>query len=91
MSLSLCQAGCYSRRLCCTGRNVSCKAKDDGLDNIPLATPLPPVRLVKFRGEEYPPVLSEDGQKIGRLILPDVVEIDNQGINFTKQFPGELL
>lgn len=78
------KGGCYQQRLCCTGRNVSCKTKDDGLNHLPTA--LPPVKLVKFKGEEYPPVLSEDGQRIGRLILPDVVELDNDKLNFQKQF-----
>uniref|UniRef100_A0AC35G243 SMB domain-containing protein n=1 Tax=Panagrolaimus sp. PS1159 TaxID=55785 RepID=A0AC35G243_9BILA len=86
LNISKIEAGCYQQRLCCTGRNVSCKTKDDGLSHIPLVTPLPPVKLVKFRGEEYPPVLSEDGQRIGRLILPDVVELDNENLNFEKQF-----
>uniref|UniRef100_A0AC34FTD2 SMB domain-containing protein n=1 Tax=Panagrolaimus sp. ES5 TaxID=591445 RepID=A0AC34FTD2_9BILA len=89
--ISKIEAGCYQQRLCCTGRNVSCKTKDDGLHHIPLVTPLPPVKLVKFRGEEYPPVLSEDGQRIGRLILPDVVELDNENLNFEKQFVGHVV
>uniref|UniRef100_A0AC34RIV9 SMB domain-containing protein n=1 Tax=Panagrolaimus sp. JU765 TaxID=591449 RepID=A0AC34RIV9_9BILA len=84
----ICNAGCYSEGLCCLGRNISCKAKDDGVDHISNFELNPPVKLVKFQGEEYPPVLSEDGQRIGRLILPDVVEIDNDTLRFSEQFPG---
>ncbi|KAK5980805.1 RPE-spondin [Trichostrongylus colubriformis] len=32
-------AGCYQQRLCCSGRNITCKTLDDGLEHLPSMNP----------------------------------------------------
>uniref|UniRef100_A0A7E5A2E4 SMB domain-containing protein n=1 Tax=Panagrellus redivivus TaxID=6233 RepID=A0A7E5A2E4_PANRE len=70
-------AGCYQQKLCCTGRNATCRSKDDGLRNLPLVAQPPSVRLLKLQGEVYPSVYDVSGEQLGRLILPDMVEVDD--------------
>ncbi|CAJ0600453.1 unnamed protein product [Cylicocyclus nassatus] len=102
LSVSYAEAGCYQRRMCCTGRNISCKAIDDGIGHIP--TTMNPYRKVEdphhFHATTttgpfttyqtpyyeasgdgydlvYPDVYdSEHHQRIGKVVFPDVVELE---------------
>lgn len=45
-----------------------------------------------MRGEEYPQVYTKDEkhEKIGRLILPDVVALEGAGMDYAKKY-GKIL
>ncbi|KAI1729034.1 thrombospondin type 1 domain-containing protein [Ditylenchus destructor] len=76
-------AGCYQQRLCCAGRNNSCKSHDDS----PTSKTRRSVRLFQMRqGEQFPPVFTRRDEKIGRLIMPDLIELDGMGLNYANKF-----
>uniref|UniRef100_A0A914VYA5 SMB domain-containing protein n=1 Tax=Plectus sambesii TaxID=2011161 RepID=A0A914VYA5_9BILA len=56
-------AGCYQRRLCCDGRNVSCSAIEDGIAHLPTVA--------------YPD--TEQPRRIGQLKLPEWFDIEGSG------------
>ncbi|TKR77959.1 hypothetical protein L596_018844 [Steinernema carpocapsae] len=66
-------AGCYQLRLCCRGRNHTCRAKDDGIDHLPTLAPIQAgdVRIISPDVALYP---RPDDQKpcrkkVGNLVL----------------------
>uniref|UniRef100_A0A1I7ZTH1 SMB domain-containing protein n=1 Tax=Steinernema glaseri TaxID=37863 RepID=A0A1I7ZTH1_9BILA len=62
-------AGCFQQRLCCPGRNHSCRAKDDGIDHLPTLAPLPQdVRLLDPPPGGQRPCAQK---KVGNLILDE--------------------
>ncbi|KAK6740705.1 hypothetical protein RB195_008887 [Necator americanus] len=99
------EGGCYQRRMCCTGRNTSCKAIDDGIRHLPTMNPyrkmddsnrshhgLPktgpfstyqtPYYEASGDGYDlvYPDVFdSEHHQRIGKVVFPDVIELEGSG------------
>ncbi|KAK0417104.1 hypothetical protein QR680_012835 [Steinernema hermaphroditum] len=66
-------AGCFQQRLCCRGRNHTCRAKDDGIDHLPTVAPL------QFQGDVrlIAPEVAVGGrrpclpQKVGNLVLDE--------------------
>uniref|UniRef100_A0A914BZJ1 SMB domain-containing protein n=1 Tax=Acrobeloides nanus TaxID=290746 RepID=A0A914BZJ1_9BILA len=46
------------------------------------------IRLLKLRGEEFPKVYTNnrEHEKIGRLILPDVVALEGAGMDYAKKY-----
>ncbi|NP_001317877.1 SMB domain-containing protein [Caenorhabditis elegans] len=98
-----CHAGCYQRRLCCAGRNNTCKGVDDGIAHLPTVSTIhneeaqtfhqrPTVRTEKeyytphyeSSGDGYdlifPDVFDEESdERIGKLVLPDIIEMDGSG------------
>ncbi|CAI2349759.1 unnamed protein product [Caenorhabditis sp. 36 PRJEB53466] len=92
-----CQAGCYQRRLCCAGRNNTCKGVDDGIGHLPTVATFhnEETQTLHQRPKEYyvphyessgdgydfvfPDVYDDDDEKIGKLVLPDIIEMDGSG------------
>ncbi|CAD6190384.1 unnamed protein product [Caenorhabditis auriculariae] len=92
-------AGCFQRRLCCRGRNNTCKDIDDGIEHVPtVATFHNEQKQTSHRTGEreyhtpyyessgdgfqmiYPDVFDDEhNQKIGKLVLPDIVEMEGSG------------
>ncbi|CAI4230601.1 unnamed protein product [Auanema sp. JU1783] len=76
---SFIEAGCYQRRLCCAGRNNTCRANDDGIDHLPTVSPLS--NLSKDFSNLKPGLQTpyykktDDGYE---LVYPAIVEVDGQ-------------
>ncbi|CAL2036504.1 unnamed protein product [Caenorhabditis brenneri] len=96
-----CRAGCYQRRLCCTGRNNTCKGVDDGISHLPTVSTIHNEEAQTFHqratrvekeyysphyessGDGYdfifPDVYDDSDEKIGKLVLPDIIEMEGSG------------
>ena len=114
-SQHLAEAGCYQphhpdpsrHRLCCVGRNHTCKAVDERRRGAPTShQPYQDeqrqrvirsssddslvISLVPMRGDQFPPVLeARTRRRLGRLVLPDMVELDERGVEVARR-AGEL-
>ncbi|CAI5445893.1 unnamed protein product [Caenorhabditis angaria] len=105
--VNLVSAGCYQKRLCCSGRNNTCKGLDDGINHLPTVSTIHNEETLTLhpRGEkEYPiphyesadsddmifPGVFEDenDEKIGKLILPDIIELDGSGADYVYRKTG---
>uniref|UniRef100_A0A915EEF4 Uncharacterized protein n=1 Tax=Ditylenchus dipsaci TaxID=166011 RepID=A0A915EEF4_9BILA len=70
-------AGCYH---CCAGRNSSCKSTEETISQMRSDSQRGRIKLLEMRaGEQFPPVFTKNNEKIGRLILPDMVELQGKG------------
>uniref|UniRef100_A0AC35UAP3 SMB domain-containing protein n=1 Tax=Rhabditophanes sp. KR3021 TaxID=114890 RepID=A0AC35UAP3_9BILA len=85
--------GCYQRQLCCAGKNNSCKSKDDGISHLPIASRWPdqfPDNYNYDRNRRPPSVyLDNNNEKLGRLILPDVVQLNSDGVRIIEEYSTE--
>ncbi|CAB3402379.1 unnamed protein product [Caenorhabditis bovis] len=97
--------GCYQKRLCCAGRNNTCKGVDDGIQHLPtVATIHNKEAQTQHRRVEkeyytpfyessgdgydmvFPEVYDNSNEKIGKLVLPDVIEVEGSGVEILDRY-----
>ncbi|KHN72252.1 Somatomedin-B and thrombospondin type-1 domain-containing protein [Toxocara canis] len=97
------QAGCYQRRMCCPGRNLSCTAIDDGIDHLPFRPVMPQAitttsttttttaeTIRRTDRAQYPTVYDDRMQRIGQLVYPDVIEVEGSGTDFYEKYGNRV-
>lgn len=88
------QAGCYQKRLCCPGRNLSCTAIDDGIEHLPLrpfvrqmtptkttttSTTSTPTTTSSGDQVHSPRLYDEQMQRIEHIVHPDIIDLEGSG------------
>lgn len=71
-------AGCYQKRLCCPGNNVSCTATDDGIGHLPL--------MQTTASSLYKVVYDDKHRKIGKLVAEDFIELEGSAENIYDKY-----
>uniref|UniRef100_A0A0N4ZWR6 SMB domain-containing protein n=1 Tax=Parastrongyloides trichosuri TaxID=131310 RepID=A0A0N4ZWR6_PARTI len=87
--ISSIDGGCYQRHICCKQKDNTCKDIDDGIRHLPLAVRWPNhvPKDYQYNWRERPSIVfsKEDDEKLGRLVLPDIVQLNKDGIEYLKK------
>uniref|UniRef100_A0A0K0EA09 SMB domain-containing protein n=1 Tax=Strongyloides stercoralis TaxID=6248 RepID=A0A0K0EA09_STRER len=91
--ISLIRCGCYQRQLCCKGKNNTCKNIDDGIRHLPISIRWPGQIPKDYRYDwrEKPSFVytKEDNEKLGRLVLPDILQVNENGLQYLKSYESD--
>lgn len=90
INISFINGGCYQRQLCCRGKNNTCKDIDDGIRHLPIAVRWPGQvpKNYHYDWRERPSIVytKDDNEKLGRLVLPDILQVNEDGLQYLKSY-----